>query len=75
MPRTVLAASATAFSAALAKLSLEEPHNVDDFLGHGCLLTSNRSISLPKGESRNQKEPAVRQAGVPEFNPPYTIVK
>src|SRR5713226_6646630 len=25
-------------------------HNLDDFLGHGCLLSSNRSISLPKSE-------------------------
>src|SRR5713101_5171855 len=32
-------------------------HNLDDFLGHGCLLSWNRSISLPKGESRNQKDP------------------
>src|SRR4029077_3032639 len=26
-------------------------HNLDDFLGHGCLLSSNRSISLPSGGS------------------------
>src|SRR5713226_7058114 len=24
-------------------------HNLDDFLGHGCLLSSNQSISLPPG--------------------------
>src|SRR5580704_4949276 len=49
MPRTVLAASATAFSAALAKLSLEDPTISMTFCGMDDLLLLSRSISLSEG--------------------------
>src|SRR5712664_3095984 len=56
MPRTVFAASATAFSAALAKLSLEDPAISMTFCGMDCLLLLSMSMLRPGRCTKNVRK-------------------